>query len=886
MSLVSAIPSEKPQNKTTSNVTSRTTSIISVGSKKQSKIYQTNGGELSKEALYRAKMKYGYYQSPVQTYNVGVTNAKSSADAAASLANNSHTNVETYVRQLDPNAAKAAVAISNLKASNNSQNYKKSHRGTDISHNKSGIGASNAASKAYSMTSSTSRPSVTPERNYSLVSNGSVTGKTYSMTSSISSSKPNMKKLYSNASKRADSNIKERWEPTRKDYTYGIKTKASENNRFDLSDKTVINDLYAQAKNSSIIKAQKKKDAEQKAKKAKQAAAALKAAISVKDIDPSSSIDQEIEEKQAKRDLYLKQLTSTQVMSMARKRVDAQLKLLEEQDLPNRLFDNDAYNRAAVSVAQKSFSKKSKNTGKINIGGGLWLSPDDITKISEDLLSPVLGEISARAEEQRANDVEIRDRTAKYNKSLSSWKAMQTQKEKNDVQIMNDTNEKHETQMTELKEKTDAKYKEMVDKMEGILAMKKRELDDTNQSYDDLEVEIGMKLDLEKERSTKEIKNWTKSKEKDVSRTEKKQEKLMQPYYEEYNESLKQHENLSSEYDTVQKKIKFLRESIDNHKAKIEEYSTTLQTQYGREERENLEVENLLNEKEEISQNITDCVMVKVQKIKEEAALSANEAQLRELEVEAAINERNINLNELEMELQRERLNLLEAMQKVAAVRGDEQLDEEKVKAFIGKTSAEFIKENVPEKEENDESEENENTEGGDKDSTNKQLENSDSVSKSKVVGTETKHSTTTQTAKKPSPATVRTTSTKPVTTSTNKSSSSTSVFKSLFIGPARTNRMVENKTTTVAETQPVKKESKKVKKEEGATKRGATTEKKVEEKKKLDKEKNTKLESKDDDMDGASFSGFSQGSINEEDFLDKNDDENANKDGYFKEVF
>lgn len=882
MSLVSAIPNEKPQQNATSNATSRTTSITSVGSKKHSKIYRTNGSELSKEALYRAKMKYGYYQSPSQSYNLGVTNMKDSVDAAASLANSSHVNVEAYVRHLDPNAAKAAVAISNSQASINSRDSRKSHRATDMSHNRSGVGASNAASKAYSMTSTTSRPSVNPERTSSITSNGSA--KTYSLTSSISSSKPkpNFKKLYSNASKRADNNIKERLEPTRQDYIHGTKIKSAETQSFNLNDKGVINDLYAQAKNAPSIKAQKQKDEEQKAKKAKQTAAALKAAVSVKDLNPSSSIDQEIEDKQAKRDLYLKQLTSTQVMSMARKRVDAQLKRLEEQDLPNRLFANDAYNRAAVAVAQKEYRKKPNNTGKINIGGGLWLSPDDITKISQDLLSPILGEISTRAEEQRANDVEISERTTRYNKALSSWKSMQSEKEKNDVQIMIDTKEKHETQMTELKAKTDAKYKEMVAKMEEILAMKKKELEDTNQSYEDLEVEIAMKLDLEKERSTKEIKNWNKRKERDVAKTEGQQKELIKPYYEEYDESLKQHESLSKDYDSVQKKIKFLRESIDNHKAKVEEYSTILNTQYGREERENAEVDDLVNEKNEISQDITDCVMVKVEKIKEEAALSAKEAQLKELEVEAAINERNIHLNEIETELQRERLNLLEAMQKVAAVRGDEQLDEEKVKAFIGKTSSEFIKENVPEKEEKEEEEEEENV--GEK--TNK-TEKPAPVNEKKVnTGTERKKTsskkpTTTSASEKPTKPSA---STKPAASTATKPSGSSSFFKTFFIGPARPARTAEIQPV-ISKSKPVATEVKKAKKANAdADTKIDKPESKVSEKKKVvKKEKRTKV---DDEMDGASFSGFSQGSINEEEFLDKAGEGVNNKDGYFKEVF
>ena len=135
MSLVSAVKDNNPKD----------------GKKKKQQAQQK---PLSREAMYRAKMKYGVYQSPANIHSVGVPDAARASDSAAVLAHTSQQTVEAYKRLLDPNATKAAHAVA------------KGARSRSSSHSSAALAtprvykepvprakATAAASKAFSLTS-------------------------------------------------------------------------------------------------------------------------------------------------------------------------------------------------------------------------------------------------------------------------------------------------------------------------------------------------------------------------------------------------------------------------------------------------------------------------------------------------------------------------------------------------------------------------------------------------------------------------------------------------------------------------------------------------------------------------------------------------------------
>ena len=59
-------------------------------------VYQTSGEPLSKEALYRAKLKYGFYESPATKVSTGVVEPKIASDIAANYANDNKVTITAY----------------------------------------------------------------------------------------------------------------------------------------------------------------------------------------------------------------------------------------------------------------------------------------------------------------------------------------------------------------------------------------------------------------------------------------------------------------------------------------------------------------------------------------------------------------------------------------------------------------------------------------------------------------------------------------------------------------------------------------------------------------------------------------------------------------------
>lgn len=72
--------------------------------------HKGDGAQLSKGALYRAKVKYGIYQSPARSHSTGVAEPQAASDAAANHATGNKTTIEAYKRLfVNPNAHKAAA---------------------------------------------------------------------------------------------------------------------------------------------------------------------------------------------------------------------------------------------------------------------------------------------------------------------------------------------------------------------------------------------------------------------------------------------------------------------------------------------------------------------------------------------------------------------------------------------------------------------------------------------------------------------------------------------------------------------------------------------------------------------------------------------------------
>lgn len=858
MSLISAVDDDK---------TSPQPPQVAVGSvsktTKKKKHYLEDGKPMSKEAMWRAKMKYGVYSSPISGgAGLGVPDYKLATNKAANFANENQTSVETYKRlYVDQGAASAAVKVGTEKKTPDvdvhAENFKK---------NKAlNLNFKNAAAKAYAVpaealynTSEEARHA--SQKTYSIVSNVSTASTTKMM---------NMSKVLKGAESKAESRLKKRSDPEKTTYVKSYTmTNEYPARKMDLNSEVMSG---IAAKSELPPKQEGPTEKEQQNTKF-----ALGAAQAVKDLDPKSMLPQDLEEKEKQRQEFVRHMTSQSVLSKAQATVNKEIASIDLANSEGRLFDNDSYNRAAITIAQESYQKRleqaSVNKDKINMGGGLYLSPNEVNNIAHGLISPVLGEVSERAESQRAADIEIATRITGFEKDLAYWKNLQKTKQTNDKNVLEVNAKRIEDEKQEAKNASKKKYNDMIKKMDAAVAEKKKQLEIAKQKLEDLQDEMQMKLEMQDQKVEEEMQKWDENRDKDIEAARLEQEELIKPFQEELEGAEKHHEELLSERDGINNEIEHLKESIEGHKKKIEIYETDIRAHENQHEELGGKLEDLGQNKNTLKTNLESEVVIMANKTKEESELAAKEARLKQLQVDSMVNERRSELNQTEIQLKKEKLELLESMRKTAEARGDKKIDEDRVKGLFGMTSEEFIAKNAPPKEE--------------KTDLETVAEGAEDVASTKKEAP-VKKAAPTQPVKKQAP---------PKKQAPVEKKKKTSVFDRFFLGSSKAEKVQQTKQREVAAKSQSKKDAigkphlvsstnenvtSGEKKEVGKT---AETKKTAEKPKPASTTTTTAGESEENKLEHT-FSGFSQGSVND-DVEGAETSEDAKKDGYFKEVF
>lgn len=382
-----------------------------------------------------------------------------------------------------------------------------------------------------------------------------------------------------------------------------------------------------------------------------------------------------------------------------------------------------------------------------------------------------------------------------------------------------------------------------------------------------------MKLDMQDQKVEEELQKWDENRDKDIEAARLEQEELMKPFQEELDSAEKQHEELVTERDGINNEIEYLKESIEGHKKKIGVYEGDIRAHENQHVELDGELENLGQNKNTLKTNLESEVVIMANKTKEEAELAAKEARLKQLQVDSMVNERRSELNQTEINLKKEKLELLESMRKTAEARGDKKIDEDRIKGLFGMTSEEFIAKNAPPKEEKADLE---------------------TVPESAEVEVSKAKPSTTATAK----PVKKTTASNPKKSAPVEKKKKTSVFDRFFLGSSKAQRVQETK---------VKQETTKAQSKKDAIgnphlvsstneKVGSSEKKDVEKAPEAKKAESTKpktntstaaatTEDSEDNKLEHTFSGFSQGSVNDETEGAETTEE-AKKDGYFKEVF
>lgn len=634
----------------------------------QSSVYQSAGKPLSKEALYRAKLKYGVFQSPAQSLKAGVVNGKDASDTAANLATSNKTTIEAYKRLLNPNASKAANAVITPKR-------------TDQSRPASAVVSSAASSAAIAA------PKAARSRTSSTAST-TVTYVNSSSSSPLHSKTPKMDitKVLAGAERNAAESVHQRTNPEKVSYVRGI-TDRSVGKAADASF-SLTSDIVSNLPT--------KKEYIQSAEKESHAAEwAQKAVAALKDFNPDDVTDKNWREREEERKRLIKNLTSETVLTKAKLNAQQRLDTIDRETSQRAIFRNAEYNRAAASVAQenlrKTRSSASATANKVNLGGGLWLAPDDIDNIAKGLIAPVLDEVDQRTGAQRAMDIDIQKRSVDYQQQYEEWVNIQTEKQNNDSLLQAKAFENHQKETADIEATLAKKFQNLCTQKDSEVAKLKEALEAKKAELAKLKEDNEEELKREDEMITTECADLQKSNENELQQAKKDQEELLVPFKNDLAAAEDHHTELQDQKGKIEENIQELRDSIEKHKSHVEELNAQIETQQQQLETET-EALNLQSEShQQLKDGIETNYVIMAEKAKEEAKVSSEEARVKQLEVDAIINERQTELSNTEIEVKREKLKLIDAMKEVAEVKNEDKIDEEKAKAFLGTTSGEFL---------------------------------------------------------------------------------------------------------------------------------------------------------------------------------------------------
>ncbi|KAH3899857.1 Eis1p SCDLUD_004156 [Saccharomycodes ludwigii] len=630
-----------------------------------SSIYQVNGKPLSKEALYRSKLKHGIYQSPNFSANrSGVVG--NASDAAANVATSSDLAIYAYKRLfVDSNASRAAVSAVSATRTKGNRNS------VDIADSKSVNNNAlfdHAVLKTF--TSKVYKPHEKQQKKVDLLksSEDKAVKDTTTLTHPLSG-QVNLTKVLTGATKLAQQRIEERSNPSKTIY---IKTSTN----ITTSAKVSLQDEEKSGLDFASY-----------------------AASNAADNLSSKVLSSEEKLARSEHDKLLKQLTSNDVLAKAKNNVDAEMKVLDNEYLekhPNLyLYSNDAFNRTAVEKATKLVEEENVKTNKfknkVNLGGGLYLSTKDIDNIAAGIITPVLNEVSLRTLNQRNMDEEIKKRTFDYQEQIKHFNKLQSEKEINDRVWIKNAQEKQDSDWKEVKQVCTSYDEKLVHDMDAKVTKKQKLVADTKLDLETLKTELQKKLDDRAAEQKEEVKSLQKQHKKEIKQVKQETNQILQPFVDELEAVEAEYQTLVEKRDDINGHVEELQHNIEQHKVNIESLNQKIEETNGKHAEEQGNLSKLQQTDDELLAHINTVILLEAAEAKERASIVVTEAELKQAKIDAMINERNAERVKLDLDLKKHKWQLLENLQNLADIRNEGNLDEDKVRTLIGVTSKEFI---------------------------------------------------------------------------------------------------------------------------------------------------------------------------------------------------
>ncbi|GAX70700.1 hypothetical protein SCKG_3801 [Saccharomyces cerevisiae] len=623
--------------------------------------YQQSGQPLSKEAIFRAKQKYGILNTPANYKTLGLGDSKSeSVDLAARLASkrtkvSPDDCVETAIEQKARGEA-FKVTFSKIPLT--------PPEDVPITVNLGLKGRRDfltrlAAQKALAFSPSldnsmkgTSDSSSVKKKRFS----GAPIGNEFD-ENLVNPQHPagfksvDLSKVLDGAERRAISRVNDRLYPQKVNFKNGLQS--SDQSGVSKANKEVFKEgTLEKLEHSAEQFLESHAGNERQRLSDEQYMYAKSAADAVKDLDPKTLEDPDFAAREAQKKLYIKQVASPVVLNEAQKLANRKLQDIDSRDTYMLLFGNQAYNKLAVDIALQHYSVKQEEKKKIYLGGGLWMTPEEVNAVAKKLISPVVNEIDERASRQRDVDKDIERRSRVLDQEYEDWNFMERAKEQNDGQLLLAMASKQQQEKEAKKAEEGQRYDQFVQKMNIKLQQKERELENARENRENLRNELQERLSKNLSGENDELNDWNDACERDLKNSSIEHYYAVRSHFDNLGNSERGYDELLEERSKIQVEIERLVASIAEHKTAIHGFRETADA--GRAIPA-VQKQKIPTRKDLLDATVNDPLVISAEMAKEEAEMATEECMLKELQVDEMIIIRNIMLRECEKKLEEEK---------------------------------------------------------------------------------------------------------------------------------------------------------------------------------------------------------------------------------------
>lgn len=660
MSLVTAVENPDDLN----NLGVPVVTIDSKGTKKTkkttySRYYRSEDdvGNLSKEALYRARMKYGIYNSPAKTKTSGLPENITTNDVVFYLSKNDEPYSSVKKGKAENyDAAMKAAAKAGLMEQIDTKNINKrmsiSSLGSDSSSMKSDGATLYQHRRGYSSISSKTLVYDENQEESGTTNQNMMKGM-------------DLSKVLAGAEKRANQRIKSRTQPAKKFEIY--RTKKGEDSAYKINTRSIdcetMLNIIEKRKKESVYNKLEQEELEHNAKRDDiQHKYALGAANAVISMNPEVVGEPDDRYRKIETLEFARAMNSKNVMDLAYSKASKRLSEIDVSNDYDRIYGNEAYNRAAVSKALEHYHQGQKeaanNRNKVALGGGLLLPREQVDEIARGLVNPVLGEIDERAQEQREMQTKISRRRAKFIEAQEKYEHINSVKEINNAKLLAATKDKIAKNKKAIRKYHKRRYSKLVSKYDALVYTKMQQLSECETNNKDVYINCKRALQTHQINKVNEWNNWVRVRHCPIQNASKLFSDIRKPYDLAIEKANIEKSKAVADLESIEEKRISLEETLAEKKKELELLKKKLSYQ---SESSSKDVEFIKDGTDEDDTVDTEELIMKAKISKLNAQILTEEIMLQQFRANENILRRNCELLENVVDQREMKLWLLES---------------------------------------------------------------------------------------------------------------------------------------------------------------------------------------------------------------------------------